>query len=426
MAAPTVRRCWVLKERPTQEAQLSHFEFQEQAFNADLAKGQLLLKTLYLEPHPAMFGRIRSEANYTAGVQLGEVMHCGGIAQVVASKSSAFQPGDLVQGMVKMQDWQVADGKGWNKLNPICTDPVEAMTLLGLNMVTAYFLLRDLGQPKPGQTLVVSAGAGHVGSLVGQMGRIAGCRTVALCGSEEKVQMCLTEFGYDAAINYKTYGNDREALTKAVESACPKGVDIFFDNVSGDQPVALFPLFNLRARWIVCGRIALANLANTMTGDIGPRDASLLIVKQVVKLGGHVMPFLPRTMESVIHAAKWNKAGKLKAPADIRRGIEEAVPAQLSLLTGSHLGKVMVQVLEPEPLPKPASSMARMFRNLVESAWFPTDWYVFFLKCRAGHKGLYLGDAPANDTAIGSTAVVGAFTCILAGGIVGAFLSKRM
>lgn len=426
MPVPAVKCCWILKERPEREAEVKHFEFQEQALDATLAPGQFLLKTLYLEPHPAMFGRIRAESNYAGSVQLGETMHCGGIAQVVNSQSDNFQPGDIVTGMVKMQDWQVAAAEGWTKVSSVFEDPKEFMTMGGINMFTAYFLLRDLGQPKAGQTLVVSTGAGHVGSCVGQIGRIAGCRTVALCGSDEKVQMCLAEFGYNAAINYKTFSNDGEAFVQAVQAACPNGIDIFFDNVSGDLPVSLFPLLNVHARWVVCGRIALAKLANTMTGDIGPRDASLLITKRVVKIGGLVMDFLPRAFEAILHVLKWQKAGKLHVPVAIRNGISTAVPAQLELLSGSNVGKVLVHVGDPE-LERPKAFIPRVIRCLIESAWFPTDTLVSFMKWRAGRKGLYMGEAPAGQ-ASGAAALITASVAgagLLAGCMIGTHWSRR-
>lgn len=382
-----MQQFWVLRRRPEGEAKSSDFELQKQSLRVDLPPGHILLKTLYLEPHPAMFFRLRTEANYATSLQVGEVMHCMGIAQVVDSRTSGFIPGELVTGMVKMQDWQITDNKDWRKMSSFITEPTEALTLLGGNPFTAYFFLRDLGRPKPGDTLVVSAGAGHVGSMVGQMGKIFGCRTVALCGADKKVEMCLKDFSYDFAINYKPHRLHPQTLTQAVGEACPNGIDIFFDNTSGDLPVALFPLFNEHARWVVCGRVALASLQS----DVGPRDASLLITKRVTKVGGLVLDFFPRAMEAIVQIVKWNRNGKLRIPVDIRIGIHKAVQAQLHLLTGNHGGKLLVSVGSPEPIPQPAARSGKFFRRVLEARCFPTDCFVGLLRWRARWRGLFMG-----------------------------------
>ena len=333
-------------------------------------------------------------------------------------RHASFTPGVIVYGMVQMQDWQVGTATGnagvrWVTLHPLLREPLEVLTLLNLNNLTAYFFLRDLGRPKPKQTVLVSAGAGHVGSAVAQMASLLGCRTVAVCGSDAKVKQCKDLFGYDAAVrscpasappyecksrrghqseqvNYKAYASDPMALTGALRAACPGGVDVFFDNTSGDLPLAILPVLNIHSRWVVCGRIALAGLQDTLRGDVGVRDASYLITKRIVKIGGLVFDFFPRALEAHLSCIKWQARGKFTISVDAVEGIAQAVPAQLRLLSGDHMGKMVVMCARPM-LSWPRSPIMMACRAVVGSVAFPTDFVCWLLRMRARWGGRYCG-----------------------------------
>jgi NADPH-dependent curcumin reductase CurA len=258
----------------------------------DPGPGQILIKAKWLSVDPYMRGRMSPATNYIKGVGIGEVMQGGGVGEVVASNHPAWKVGDIAESMsVGWQEWSVlapdiTGPAGVNKIDPELAPIESSLSWLGMPGLTAYFGLIELGRPRPGDTLVVSAASGAVGQLVGQIAKLAGCRAVAIAGSDDKLKWC-HEIGFDAAINYKKAAD----LTAAVKEACPRGVDIFFDNTAGPIHDAVMKNLNVGARVVICGRVALAGQFGKP--DIGERFMGHLIVTRR----------LPRGILLVVHMA---------------------------------------------------------------------------------------------------------------------------
>ena len=263
-----------LKSRPNGIPQAEHFEIVQ----APLAKpgdGQIVVRNLFLSVEPAMRGWVNSVGNYSEPVPLGGVMRSFAVGRVVDSRSADFAVGDVVTGMFGWQQYAVIDAaKVQRKVADLDLPISTALGVLGLNGITAYFALLDLGQPKPGNTVVVSTAAGSVGSCVGQIAKLKGCRTVGIAGGPEKVELCRSEFGYDAAIDYRA--GDLDA---AIAQACPDGVDVYFDNTSGAISDAVLKHLAVGARVIVCGT---ASVASWDPPPMGPRVERHLLVGQLV------------------------------------------------------------------------------------------------------------------------------------------------
>lgn len=303
---------------------------------ADPGEGQLLIRNRYLSLDPTNRIWMNEADSYLPAVPLGAVMRGGTIGVVEKSRHAGFSEGDVVQGLGGWQEYTLSDGVGVSKLPRIPGLPVEAwFGAMGHIGFTAYFGLFDVGKPKAGETVVVSAAAGAVGSLAGQMAKIAGCRAIGIAGSEEKCRWITSELGFDGAINYRAE-NVREALRRH----CPNGIDINFENVGGEIMEAVIDQLNIHARMALCGMISQYNA----TAPRGPANFVNLLVKRATCTGFLVMDFAPRFGEAVQKIAGWLAEGRLKYKLDVVEGLEAAPRALKKLFDGSNTGKLLVKI----------------------------------------------------------------------------------
>ncbi len=334
--ATKLNRQWRLAVRPTGAVKESDFTWREEPLSP-IADGQILVRVVYLSLDPTNRVWMNESASYLPAIPLGEVMRGGGIGIVEESKNPEFAEGDIVGGLVGWQQYFLSSGAGLSKYPKGLPIPLKAfLALLGHIGITAYFGLLDVGKPKDGETLVVSAAAGAVGSLVGQIGKIKGCRVVGLAGTDEKCAWLTGELGFDAAINYKN-GNILEHL----KAACPNGIDIYFDNVGGEILEAALSLINLHARVPLCGMISGYNAAEPSPG---PSNLALLIMQRARMEGFLVLDYMSRADEAAKDLITWHLSGKLKYKVDEVDGLEKAPQALNRLFDGSNIGKLIVKV----------------------------------------------------------------------------------
>ncbi len=310
--------------------------------------GELLVRAIYLSLDPYMRGRMSAQRSYVRPVEIGEVMEGGVVGEVVRSPHPGFAVGEIVEGRFGWQEYAVSNGKGVRKVDPTIAPISTALGVLGMPGLTAYFGLLEVGQPKPGETVVVSAASGAVGGLVGQIAKITGCRAVGLAGSDAKVDYIVGELSYAAGINYKTAPD----LDAALVSACPKGIDVYFDNVGGRITEAVSRHVNLFARFAVCGLISQYNLE---TPELAPRNERFVLVNRVRIQGFIVSDFAARAGEGLRQLAAWLRQGRLQYREDIADGLEGAPAALIGLLQGRNFGKQLVRV-GPEPPGLPRAS----------------------------------------------------------------------
>ena len=302
-------------------------------------RGEFLVQALYLSLDPYIRGRMNDVESYVPPLQIGEVIGSGVVGRVVQSHHPEFAEGDIVQGMFGWQEYAISNGQGVLKVDPALAPISTALGILGMPGMTAYFGLLEVGQPKAGETVVVSGAAGAVGSVVGQIARLQGCRCVGMAGSDAKIQYLVDELGFDAAFNYKTTA-DYSARLRAL---CPDGIDVYFDNVGGAITDAVFPLINNGARLVICGQSSQYNLEKP---DTGPRWLWQLIVHQARAEGFLVFKFANRFPEAVTRMAQWLREGKLKYRETIAEGIENVPRAFIGMLQGANTGKQLVRVTE--------------------------------------------------------------------------------
>jgi hypothetical protein len=334
-----VNRKFILASRPQGMPKESDFKLVEAPVLVPNA-GEMIVKTLYVSVDPYMRGRMNDAKSYAAPVEIGGVMVGGVVGEVVASNNARFAVGDIAQGEFGWQEYAISNGKGVRKVEPEIAPISTALGVLGMPGLTAYFGLLDIGQPKPGETVVVSGAAGAVGTIVGQIAKIKGCRVVGIAGSDDKVRYLESELGFDGAFNYKTAKNYVEKL----RHLCPQGIDVYFDNVGGPITDAVIPLLNPHARLSICGQISQYNLEKPETG---PRWLWALIVKQARAEGFLVFQFADRFQQAVVGMAHWIKEGKLKYKEDIVDGFENLPRAFIGMLQGDNLGKRLVKVSDP-------------------------------------------------------------------------------
>lgn len=302
-------------------------------------EGEVLIQTLYLSVDPYMRGRMSDRKSYVPPYELNGVVGGGAVGRVLQSKSPSYREGDIVLGNYGWQRYAVASADQLQKVNPELAPITTALGVLGMPGLTAYFGLLDIGQPKEGETVVVSGAAGAVGMTVGQIAKIKGCRVVGIAGSDEKTAYLVQELGFDAAINYKTTTNLREDL----KAACPNGVDIYFDNVGGTISDAVMTMLNYQARIPLCGQIALYNLEKP---DVGPRMQTQLLITSSLMKGFIVRDYASRFEEGISQLAQWVREGRLKYKENIVEGFENTIKAFLGLFTGENLGKQLVKVAD--------------------------------------------------------------------------------
>lgn len=322
--------------RPDGIPQAEHFDIVETAV-PELAEGQFLVRNQFLSVEPAMRGWVSAVANYSQPVGIGEVMRSFAAGIVVKSRNPAFAEGDHVVGLLGWQDYAVSDGSNINRKITESDLPLSlSLGVLGLNGITAYFGLTELGQPLAGNTVVVSTAAGAVGSAVGQIAKVMGCRTVGITGGPAKVKQCLDDFGYDAAIDYKN-----DDLPSALASACLQGVDVYFDNTAGPISDAVLPQLAMGARVIICGT---ASIASWDPPPLGPRVERHLLVKRARMSGFLVFDYVHRLDEAVGKLAQWVRDGSLRYREDILDGIEHCPDAIAGLYRGENLGKRLIRL----------------------------------------------------------------------------------
>jgi len=307
--------------------------------DADLPQlndGEVSVRTLYISVDPYLRGRMREGRSYIPPFEVGQVIMSGVVGEVVESRAPEFAPGDIVTGMLGWRLHNVAKAPELRKVDPRVAPITTALGVLGMPGLTAYFGLLDLGKPKEGETVVVSGAAGAVGMTVCQIAKIKGCRAVGIAGSDEKNRYLKAELGVDAAINYKS-----PEMRQALKDACPKGVDVYFDNVGGEISDAVLPLLNHGARIVICGQISLYNLDKP---DVGPRPQPYLLVNSALMKGFIVTEYATRFAEGVMNLAQWLVAGKLKYAETVAEGFENTPNAFIGLFSGENLGKQIVKV----------------------------------------------------------------------------------
>jgi hypothetical protein len=330
-----LNRRYKLIARPVGLPKAGDFEF-ETVPAADPGPGEVLVRALYVSLDPAMRGWMNEGRSYIAPVGLGEVMRAGVAGRVVKSNNPAFAEGDHVTGWGGVQDYAVSDGKDLRKVDPkLAPLPVHLGTL-GMPGMTAYFGLLEVGRPKEGDTVVVSGAAGAVGSVVGQVAKIKGCRTVGIAGGADKCRWLTGELGFDAAIDYKSAD-----LGKALREHCPKGIDVYFDNVGGDTLDAALARLARGARVVICGAISQYN--NTARVQ-GPANYLSLLVNRASMTGMVVFDYAERYDDAVREMAAWIAAGRLRTREDIVDGLETFPESLLRLFTGGNTGKLLIRV----------------------------------------------------------------------------------
>jgi len=326
-----------LAARPVGMPKRSDWSYTEEPVR-DPGEGEVLVKLIYISLDPAMRGWMNEGKSYIAPVGIGEVMRAGGAGRVIASKNPKFAVGDYVYGGFGVQEYALSDGKSLTKVNiKLAPLPIYLGTL-GMPGMTAYFGLLDIGQPKPGETVVVSGAAGAVGQVVGQIAKIKGCRVIGIAGGSEKCRYVLNDLGLDAAIDYKS-----EDVKKSLAKHCPKGVDVYFDNVGGDILDAVLTQLARGARIVICGAISQYN----NTGPIkGPSNYLSLLVNRASMKGMVVFDYADRYAEAAREMAGWLLAGKLKSREDVVEGLETFPETLLKLFKGENTGKLMIKVAE--------------------------------------------------------------------------------
>jgi NADPH-dependent curcumin reductase len=327
---------WRLVARPEGLFKESDFRFVEED-TPPVGDGQVLVRTIYLSLDPTNRGWAAGDT-YLPAVPLEGVMRGIALGRVEESRAPGIVPGDVVQGMLGWQRYAVLPGQAVTKL-PAIPLPLSAhLGLLGHIGLTAWVGLLQIGQPKEGETLVVSAAAGAVGSLVGQIGKIRGMRVVGIAGSHEKCRFLTEELGFDAAVNYKA-----RPVLAGLRRECPEGIDVYFDNVGGATLDAVLSLINLRARLVICGLISQYNATAPVPG---PRNLGNLLVKRARMEGFIVLDHLDQAGKAAADLVRWHLAGRLQYRLDVVHGLEKAPEAVNRLFDGSNAGKLVVRVSE--------------------------------------------------------------------------------
>jgi hypothetical protein len=331
----TMNKQWRLKARPVGEPSADTWDYTESEIPT-IKDGQLLIKIEYISLDPAMRGWLNDAKSYIEPVQIGDVMRAGTVGKVVESKLDGFVAGDYVCGHNGVQSYAVSDGNGLYKVDPNLAPLPYYLGVLGMPGMTGYFGLLKTGQPKAGDTVVVSGAAGAVGGLVGQIAKIKGCRVVGIAGGPEKCKFLVDELGFDAAVDYKN-----ENVKKALKEACPKGVDVYFDNVGGDILDDVLTQINLHARIVICGAISQYN--NT-TAVKGPSNYLALLVNRARMEGIVVFDNIKEYPVAMKEIAGWIQSGEMTVKDHVVEGIETFPDTLMMLFKGKNFGKLVLKV----------------------------------------------------------------------------------
>jgi hypothetical protein len=324
-----------LAARPFGNPKDSDFSIEEIALPS-IQEGEVLIKTKYISLDPAMRGWMNDAKSYIKPIQIGEVFRAGTAGQIVESNNSDFAVGDYVTGGWGVQEYGVSNGKDLVKVNTTIAPLTTYMATLGMPGMTAYFGFLNTGMPKEGETVVVSGASGAVGSVVGQIAKIKGCKVVGIAGDQEKCDYCVNELGFDACINYKT-----EDVRKALRAACPEGIDIYFDNVGGEILDIVLGQIRLKARIVICGAISQYNNTEPVKG---PSNYLSLLVNRAKMEGIVVFDNAANYGKAAVEMAGWIQEGKLHSKVHIEKGIKNFLPTLMMLFSGKNFGKLLLEV----------------------------------------------------------------------------------
>ena len=326
----------ILEKRPVGKPQLTDFMFTEDVI-PEPGNDEILLKTIYVSVDPYLRGRMNDAKSYSPPFQLHEPVTSGIIAEIVESNIKGLKKGDFVSGMLQWKEYQKSDGKGLRLVDPLKASLTAYLGILGMTGMTACLGLTEIGKPVKGETLVVSGAAGAVGSVAGQIGKILGCHVVGIAGTDEKVEMLTSDFGFDAGINYNTTTNLKEALAEV----CPNGVDIYFDNVGGSITDSVLANINKFARIIICGSISSYN---ETSAPVGPRVEPVLIKNSALMQGFIVGNYATKFPEVLEQLTSWLREGKLSYSETIINGFDQIPQAFMDLFDGKNKGKMIVKI----------------------------------------------------------------------------------
>jgi len=327
----------LLNNRPEGKPTVSNFEFVTKDTTLTISEGEILLETVYVSVDPYLRGRMSDAKSYVPPFELNQPVQSGVIAKVIASKNSKFTEGDFVSGLLAWQTQQVSNGEGLLKVDGSKAPLSTYLGVLGMTGLTAYLGLNEIGKPKAGETIVVSGAAGAVGSVVGQIAKILGLHVIGIAGTDEKIELLKTKFGFDAGINYNTCTD----INAAIKKAAPNGVDIYFDNVGG--PISDAVLFNINrfARIIICGAISVYNKTET------PKSISVqpFLVKNSALMQGFIVSnYAEKFPEAMQQLATWLGEGKLKYTETVVEGFDNIPNAFIDLFEGKNKGKMIVKI----------------------------------------------------------------------------------
>ncbi len=331
----SINRQYLLAQRPVGMPSRETFELVERPLAAP-ADGEIQVRNQYLSLDPAMRGWMNDAKSYIPPVGIGEVMRALGVGEVTASNHPDYKVGDQVNGALGVQDYYTGSPRGFYKVDAKLAPLPLYLSALGMTGMTAYFALLDVGAPKAGETVVISGAAGAVGSVAGQIAKIKGCRVIGIAGGAEKCGLLTSELGFDAAIDYK-----HEDLAAALKRECPKGVDVYFDNVGGEILDTVLTRITVGARVVLCGAISQYNSKEAIKG---PANYLSLLVNRARMQGMVVTDYMDRYAAAGQEMAGWMASGKLKSKEHIVEGLETFPDTLLKLFTGENFGKLILKV----------------------------------------------------------------------------------
>ncbi|UTI64761.1 NADP-dependent oxidoreductase [Paraconexibacter antarcticus] len=331
----TVSRQFRLAARPVGLPKDSDWEYREEEL-PDPGEGEFLVAVSHISLDPAMRGWMNDARSYIPPVGIGEVMRAGALGEVVASRHPGFAVGDHVSGAFGVQSHAISDGQGVTEVDPSKVPLPVYLGVLGMTGLTAYFALLDVGRPQAGETVVVSGAAGAVGGVAGQIAKLKGCHVVGIAGGAEKCRHVVEDLGFDACIDYKN-----EDVAAGLKTHCPKGIDVYFDNVGGDILDACLARLAMHARVVICGAISQYNATGKVTG---PSNYLALLVNRASMTGMVIFDYVERFPEAAAELAGWLAEGRLKAEVDVVTDLATFPEALLKLFRGENTGKLVLQV----------------------------------------------------------------------------------
>lgn len=325
----------LLNNRPVGKPKESDFKFIDEK-KPEIDHGEILLKTKYVSVDPYLRGRMNDAKSYTASFELNKPISSGIIAEVIETKNKNYTTGEFVSGLLEWREYQNSDGSNLQKVDAEKAPLSAYLGILGMTGLTAYIGLTEIGKPEKGETLVVSGAAGAVGSVVGQIGKLLGCRVIGIAGTDEKISLLKNKFSFDEAVNYNSAD-----LSGEIKKACPDGVDVYFDNVGGEISDAVHQLINNFARIIICGAISLYNETSP---PVGPRIQPILLKNKALMKGFIIGDYAQLFPEASQQLSKWLKEEKLAHQETIVKGFDNIPQAFMDLFVGKNKGKMIVEV----------------------------------------------------------------------------------